>query len=111
MTKKLSNKIKYLLSTVFILFVYTIQINAEVTFNQTQAAADIKSLLDPVSNVLIGAGFGITLISVGLSYFNYMGKDDDEKQSIPFHKTVKKHVFAFILLGFVGVILKWFSIS
>lgn len=107
----MKNKIKYIYSTILITLFSTLPVHAEVTFDQSQATADIKALTDPISNVLMAAGFGITLISVGLSYFSYMGKDEEEKQSIPFHKTVKKHVVAFIFLGFTGVILKWFSIS
>ena len=115
MKNRFKNYIKklrsYGLSFLFAMMSLTMVANAKVTFNQSQASADIKNLTDPLSYVMMGAGFGITLVSVGLSYFSYMGKDDEEKQSIPFHKTVKKHVVAFIFLGFTGVILKWFSIS
>ena len=115
MKNRFKNYIKklrsYGLSFLFSMMSLTMVANAKVTFNQSQATTDIKSLTDPISNVLMAAGFGITLVSIGLSFFSYMGKDDEEKQSIPFHKTVKKHVVAFIFLGFAGVILKWFSIS
>lgn len=104
-------RLKYFLTSMF-LFACSVSVaSARVTFNQSQATTDIKNLLDPIANVLMGAGFGITIVSIGLSYFSYMGKDEEEKQSMPFHKTVKKHVIAFILLGFAGVALKWFSIS
>ena len=107
----MKNRLKYILTTMF-LFACSVSVaSAEVTFNQAKANSDIKTLLDPISNVMMGAGFGITIVSIGWSYITYMGKEQEEKETMPFHKTVKKHVIAFILLGFAGVMLKWFSIS
>lgn len=106
--KKIKYKI-YILACMMLLSASNI--SAKVTFNQSQASSDVKSLLDPISNVLMGLGFGATLISVCISYLSYMGKDDGEKENMPFVKTVKKHVVAYVFLGLVGTILKWFSIS
>ena len=39
------------------------------------------------------------------------GKDEEEKEQMPFHKSIKKHVIAFVLFGLLSTILKWFTIS
>lgn len=109
--KKLKKCINATMIFAILLYIKITPILADVKFNQSKAKADSNALLDPVSNFLIGIGFGATLVSIGGSYLSYMGKSDDEKEQLPFHKTIKKHVLAFVGLGAIGMILKWFTIS
>ena len=84
---------------------------AEVTFNEGQAKSDLQNLLNPISNVLLFIALPLTLCAIGLSYIGWSGKDEEEKESMPFTKIVKKYVIAFVIFGLSGAILKWFSIS
>lgn len=86
-------------------------VSAAVKFNEAQASKDVKNLLDPVSSFMIVSAIALTVCSIGYSYYTWLGLETDEKENMPFHKTIKKHVIAFVLFGMGGVILKWFSIS
>lgn len=82
-----------------------------VTFNAAQAKTDLTALLNPISNVLIFIALPITIVSIGISYLSWNTKDEEEKESMPFTKIVKKYIIAFIIFGLSGAILKWFTIS
>lgn len=84
---------------------------AAVSFNESKAKADIQNLLNPISNVLLFVALPITAASIGISYISWNGKDEEEKESMPFTKVVKKHIIAFVFFGLSGAMLKWFSIS
>lgn len=86
-------------------------ISAAVSFNQGQATTDVKAILDPIANVMIGISVPLAICSAGYSYFTWNGKDEEEKEQMPFHKSIKKHVIAFVLFGLLSTILKWFTIS
>lgn len=96
---------------VMILMMNIQNVHAEVGFNEAQAKSDIQNLLNPISNVLLFVALPLTAASIGLSYLSWNGKDEEEKESMPFPKVVKKHIIAFILFGLSGAMLKWFSIS
>lgn len=105
-------KWKYMfICTLTILISRINSVSAAVKFNQSQATNDVKNLLDPVSSFIIAIAVVLTVCSIGYSYFTWLGLEPEEKENMPFHKTIKKHVIAFILFGMGGVILKWFSIS
>lgn len=86
-------------------------VSAKVTFNQSQAQNDVKSLLDPISNFLLFIALPITAVSIGIAYAGWNGKDEQEKENMPFHKVAMKHIVAFVIFGLAGAALKWFSIS
>lgn len=86
-------------------------VSAAVSFNQGQATTDVQALLDPIANVMIGISIPLAICSAGYSYFTWNGKDEEEKEQMPFHKSIKKHVIAFVLFGLLSTILKWFTIS
>lgn len=96
---------------VILILIKTSNVIAAVTVNQTQAQADIKSITDPVSSLLLYAALPITGISIGWAYATWSGKDEEEKEQMPFVKSVKKHIIAFVIFGLSGAALKWFSIS
>ncbi|EHJ7846719.1 hypothetical protein KB151_003880 [[Clostridium] innocuum] len=86
-------------------------VSAKVTFNQSQAQTDVKSLLDPISNFLLFIALPITAVTMGIAYAGWNAKDEQEKESMPFHKVAMKHIVAFVIFGLSGAALKWFSIS
>lgn len=103
------------IQTALALGVMTLMMNVQnvyaVSFNEEQAKQDIQGLLNPISNVLLFVALPITAASIGLSYISWNGKDEEEKESMPFTKVVKKHIIAFVMFGLAGAMLKWFSIS
>lgn len=104
--------IKIAISTFVIFTIFRLNsVSAAVTFNQGQATSDIKGLLDPIANFLIIISLPATICSIIFSYITWTGKDEEEKEQLPFHKTIKKHIIAFVLCGLAGAILKWFTIS
>lgn len=111
MKKKIENTIRTIFTSCMLLIINTQLVFADVTFNSAQAKADIQKLLDPISNVLLWAALPITAASIGLEYLSWNGKDEEEKESMPFGKVVKKRVIAFVLFGLTGAMLKWFAIS
>lgn len=84
---------------------------ADVEFNQGQAKSDINKLCEPVSNFLLASAIPVSLVALGVSYWQWTTKDDEEKEQNPFIKRVKFHVFGFVLYGLSGAMLKWFTIS
>lgn len=111
MKKKINKFIKYIFTSCMILMIKTQVAFADVSFNSGQAKTDIQNLLNPVSNVLLWAALPLTGASIGLEYLSWNGKDEEEKENMPFGKVVKKRVIAFVLFGLTGAMLKWFSIS
>lgn len=110
--KKILMKMKQSLILCATLFLMNVQsVFAAVGFNEAQAKSDIQNLLNPISNVLLFIALPITAASIGLSYISWNGKDEEEKESMPFTKVVKKHIIAFVMFGLAGAMLKWFSIS
>lgn len=110
--KKKLKKITQSLTLFAMVFLMKVQsVSADVGFNQETAKNDLKNLLNPISNVLIFVALPLTLASIGLSYISWNGKDEEEKESMPFTKVVKKHIIAFVIFGLSGAILKWFTIS
>jgi hypothetical protein len=110
--KKFLKKTKQSIMLCLMLFMMKVQlVSAAVGFNEAQAKEDIKRLLNPISNVLLFVALPLTGASIGLAYIAWNGKDEEEKESMPFTKVVKKHIIAFVLFGLSGAMLKWFSIS
>lgn len=109
---KKTRKFKVALSTFMICTLIKLNsVSAAVSFNQSQATSDIKALLDPIANVMMIVALPIAICSGGYAYFTWNGKDEEEKEQMPFHKTIKKITIAFVLFGLLGTILKWFTIS
>lgn len=111
MKKKFKNLKKSIILCAGLLAINISKVSANVSFNSGQAKSDLQNLLDPISNFLIFVALPITAVAIGVSYIGWNAKDEEEKESMPFHKVVKKHIIAFVLFGLSGAILKWFSIS
>lgn len=109
--RKIFKKAKTALALGIIAFMMKVENAYAVTFNEAQAKQDIQGLVDPISNVLLFVALPITLLSIGVSYISWNGKDEEEKESMPFTKVIKKHIIAFVLFGLSGAMLKWFSIT
>lgn len=109
------NKIKKIKASFYTFMIFTLiktsNVIAAVTINQQQAQSDIKNITDPISNILLWAALPLTGLSIGWAYMTWSGKDEEEKEQMPFVKSVKKHLIAFVIFGLSGAALKWFSIS
>lgn len=115
MNYKIKDKILKIITTVTtgaIIMVAKLNIAfADVTFNKEKAQSDIDKLCGPVSNFLLISAIPVSLVALGVSYWQWTTKDDEEKEQNPFVKRVKFHVFGFVLYGLSGAMLKWFTIS
>lgn len=111
MKKKINKFIKYIFTSCMILMINTQVAFADVSFNSGQAKTDLQNILDPISNVLLWLGLPVTAAAITFEYISWNGKDEEEKENMPFGKIVRKRVIAFVLFGLVGAMLKWFSIS
>lgn len=108
--KKIKN-LKYVFC-VMTLFVLKMNVAfADVSFNQGQATSDVNNLVAPILAFLFAIATILTATSIGFAYAEWNGKEDEEKNQMPFYKVVKRHVAAFVFLGLSTAILTWFSIS
>lgn len=110
MKKLYKTKLSAITMMIYMLFKQK-AVKAAVTFNQGQATSDVKNLLDPISNFMLAIALPVTLVTIGYAWLTWSGKDEAEKEQMPFHKVAKKNIIAFVIVGMTGAILKWFSIS
>lgn len=108
--KKLKNS-KYVICVMTLFVLKMNVVSADVSFNQGQATSDVNNLVAPILAFLFAIATVITGASIGFAYAEWNGKEDEEKNQMPFYKIVKRHVAAFVFLGLSTAILAWFSIS